>query len=237
MFQFKQFTIDDQRSAMKIGTDGILLGCWAAVSTAKNVLDIGTGCGVIALQCAQKNETARIIGLEIDELATADANDNFKNSPWANRLSVINQTLQNFSSSTNSRFDTLISNPPFFENSQKARAIERLNARHTDHLHYIDIFEFSQNHLANNGSIQLILPSENAEKCVQKALEFDLAIMRICKVRPVPHKASHRWLLHFIKTKANIACETTELTIETGHKRHEYTETYKRLCKDFYLHF
>jgi tRNA1Val (adenine37-N6)-methyltransferase len=237
MFQFKQFTVNDARSAMKIGTDGILLGCWATVSSAHQIIDIGTGCGVIALQCAQKNKSAHITGLEIDTNAFTDAVANFQQSAWKERLTCINQSLQFFSATNNTCFDTIISNPPFFEKSQKATEMGRLHARHTDVLHYTDIFEFSYEHLANIGSVQLILPAENAEKCIEIAKEYGLYATRICKVRPIPQKAFHRWLLHLVKTNEDIPCDISELTIETGVKRHEYTDAYTMLCKDFYLHF
>jgi tRNA1Val (adenine37-N6)-methyltransferase len=237
MFRFKQFTVKDNRCAMKIGTDGILLGCWADVSGARHILDIGTGCGVIALQCAQKNSFARITGLEIDSDACIDAIENIYNSPWQNRIICLHTSLQAFASVNNEVFDAILSNPPFFENSQKALTKNRMNARHTDTLHYLDIFEFSLNHLSNNGSVQLILPSENAATCVEKAQEYGLKPIRICHVFPTPQKAAHRWLLHFMKTTSDIHCEMNDLVIENGITRHEYTEQYKILCKDFYLHF
>lgn len=233
MFHFKQFSIRDDHSAMKIGTDGILLGAWMDIDEAKTALDIGTGSGVIALIGAQKNLNCRITALEVDTGAIKDALYNIEQSPWNKRVELVNSSLQDFHSDL--PYDCILSNPPFFENSLTSAQGSRSKARHTNDLHYLDIFEFAKSHLKASGKLNLILPSDNARKSITEALTFGFFPSKICKVKPVPTKAPHRWLLEFQKTA--VEPKITELIIETGIKRHDYTNEYIALCKAFYLHF
>ena len=162
MFRFKQFAIRQENAAMKVGTDGALLGAWSDVSKANNILDIGTGTAIIAMMVAQRNSTAAITAIEIDEKALIDANFNVENCPWTNRIKIIQSSLQEFTPTL--KFDSIISNPPFFENSLKSNSRSKIKARHTDSLHYSDILNFASIHLSNIGVLHLILPVENAEK-------------------------------------------------------------------------
>ncbi len=234
MFQFKQFKIHDGKSAMKIGTDGTLLGCWSDVGKAETILDIGSGTGVIAIIAAQNNKEAKIKALEIDKLASEDAQLNIDSCPWSDRIEVQNISLQNYTS--NQKYDAIISNPPFFERSMKALGIARNTARHTDTLHYTDIFRFCKSNLSEKGNLSMILPVENAKKAVNESGEYGLYPKRICEVKPIPKKEPHRWLVEW-SFDSQIKTEYTKLTIETGVKRHEYTDEYKRLGKAFYLYF
>ena len=229
MFRFKQFAIRQENAAMKVGTDGALLGAWCDVSKANNILDIGTGTAIIAMMVAQRNSTAAITAIEIDEKALIDANFNVKNCPWTNRIKIIQSSLQEYTPTL--KFDSIISNPPFFENSLKSNSGRKIKARHTDSLHYSDILNFASNHLSNNGVIHLILPVENAKKCIETAIEGGFYLKRICKVHPVPHKNAHRFV--FELTKAATPTITESLIIETG-KRHDYSQDYIALTKAFY---
>jgi tRNA1Val (adenine37-N6)-methyltransferase len=237
MFQFKQFAISDQNTAMKIGTDGILLGSWVDCTQANEILDIGTGTGVIAIMCAQKNQHATITALELDEGAVKDANHNVENCPWSNRIQVVHTSLQLFEQETEKKYDCIISNPPFFENSQKANNEGRLKARHTDTLHYTDLMRYAERHLTEKGMLSLILPTEQGYQCIEKSMGFNLSPIRICKVHPIPSKPAHRILISLTRSADNLTLEETQLIIETGVVRHEYTTDYQRVCKDFYLKF
>ena len=156
MFRFKQFAIRQENAAMKVGTDGALLGAWSDVSKANNILDIGTGTAIIAMMVAQRNSTAAITAIEIDEKALIDANFNVENCPWTNRIKIIQSSLQEFTPTL--KFDSIISNPPFFENSLKSNSRSKIKARHTDSLHYSDILNFASIHLSSIGVLHLILP-------------------------------------------------------------------------------
>jgi tRNA1Val (adenine37-N6)-methyltransferase len=235
MFRYKQFTIRDENTAMKVGTDGTLLGCWVNVRDAKSVLDVGAGTGVIGIMCAQKNESCRITSLEIDEGALVDAVYNVSLLPeaWKSRIEIKKCRLQDFL--PNDKIDVIVSNPPFFENSQLNQDESKTKARHTSSLHYEEIMEFSQHHLSNKGTLSLILPYSNGEEALKVCDQYGLFPSRICEVKPVPNKNSHRLLLTFGKQKESV--EREYLTIETGIKRHEYTTEYIALGKDFYLYF
>ena len=229
MFRFKQFAIRQENTAMKVGTDGALLGAWCDIQNAKNILDIGTGTAIIAMMVAQRNNTANITAIEIDEKALIDATFNVKNCPWPNRIDIIQIALQNYH--PEKKFDAIISNPPYFENSLKSNTGEKIKARHTDSLHYTDILEFASTHLTKEGVLHLILPLENAGKCIEASKDYDFHLKRICQVQPVPHKKAHRLVFELTKTPCNTISEN--LIIETG-KRHDYTEEYIELTKAFY---
>jgi len=229
MFRFKQFAIRQENAAMKVGTDGALLGAWCDVSKANNILDIGTGTAIIAMMVAQRNSAAAITAIEIDEKALIDANFNVKNCPWTNRIKIIQSSLQEFTPTL--KFDSIISNPPFFENSLKSNSRSKIKARHTDSLHYSDILNFASIHLSSIGVLHLILPLENAEKCIETAIEGGFYLKRICKVHPVPHKNPHRFVFELTKTATPTITES--LIIETG-KRHDYSQDYIELTKAFY---
>jgi len=229
MFRFKQFAIRQENAAMKVGTDGALLGAWSDVSKAKNILDIGTGTGIIAMMVAQRNKEAKITAIEIDQNALIDASFNVNNCPWPKRIEIFQTSLQDFIPSN--KFDSIISNPPFFENSLKSNSGEKIKARHTDSLHYSDILEFSSTYLNENGTLHLILPIENAEKCIELGKEQGFYLKRVCTVKPVPHKNAHRLVFELSKSNNNTVSES--LIIETG-KRHDYSQDYIALTKAFY---
>jgi len=229
MFRFKQFAIRQENAAMKVGTDGALLGAWCDVSKANNILDIGTGTAIIAMMVAQRNSSAAITAIEIDQKALIDANFNIKNCPWTNRIRLIESSLQKYAPTL--KFDSIISNPPFFENSLKSNSHQKVKARHADSMHYSDILAFASKHLSSNGIVHLILPTENAEKCIEIAIESGYYLKRICKVQPVPYKNAHRYAFELTKVPTKTINES--LTIETG-KRHDYSQQYIELTKAFY---
>jgi len=231
VFRFKQFNIRQDNTAMKIGTDGTLLGAWVDVKKVNEILDIGTGTGVIALMTAQRNQEAIVTAIEINEDAIIDASFNIQKSPWSDRVGLKNTSLQAFK--TEKKYDVIVSNPPFFENSLRSNSTNRNNARHTDSLHYTDILEFAQTHLNPNGIVAMILPVENAEQCLLESVNYGLSLKRKTWVKPVPHKPAHRIVFELTNEDVQNPLEN-ELIVETG-KRHDYTEDYIELTNAFYI--
>ncbi len=216
---------------MKVGTDGVLLGAWSK-TLERNTLDIGTGTGLIALMLAQRTKVALIDAIELDKVASEEAHQNFKNSKWNNRLTVIYTSIQNYHPTK--KYEVIVSNPPFFINSTKAPNNLRNNARHTDQLPFIDLITSVKQLLSKSGIFSLILPLEEANQFILLANQNKLFLTRKCLVKPNPTKAPKRVLMEFSFTETNTLEET--LTIETEN-RHEYTKEYITLTKDFYLKF
>ena len=156
-FRFKKFTVYHDRCAMKGGTDGVLLGAWVNV-LGENVLDVGTGTGLISLMMAQRNDKVVIDAIDIDGDAVSQAKDNIYNSPFGNRIKCWNASLQEFSSKVEKRYDVIVSNPPFFVQSLKSPNKERSLARHTDSLPIEDLIGLSASLLSQTGRISFIYP-------------------------------------------------------------------------------
>lgn len=216
---------------MKVGTDGVLLGAWAS-TTEDRILDIGTGTGLIAIMLAQRTKTALIEAVEVEEEAYHQAKDNIENCNWSNRIKAHHCSIQNFD--TTSKYNLIISNPPFFVASTKAPNKERNTARHTDNLSFDDLIKTVIQLLKPDGIFSLILPTVEAEKFIQLAVHQKLYLNKKCIVKPNPTKPSKRTLMEF----SFLQKETmeTELIIET-ETRHQYTKEYISLTKDFYLNF
>jgi tRNA1Val (adenine37-N6)-methyltransferase len=232
-FQFKQFKIIQEKSAMKVGTDGVLLGAWVNINSAKTILDVGTGTGVIALMLAQRS-SAEITAIEIEKNSFDEACFNFRQSPWANRITAIYHSFQEYSSEHSQKFDLIISNPPFFENASKASELNRSNARHTDLLSYSELISGCLKLLADSGKLAIILPTEHSERFISLAETNGLYVSRLTKVRPKPGKPFHRYLLEFSKVQTEIISD--ELTIELD-VHNNFNIEYKKLTKEFYLAF
>lgn len=229
MFQFKQFTIHQERTAMKVGTDGVLLGAWAEPEKASNILDIGTGTGLLALMAAQRHPEARIDAIEIEPEAAGQAMENVADSPWHGRIRIYPVSLFDFTATD--PYDCILCNPPFFNNSTKTPDNGRTMARHTDTLPHEALIRSVVRLLAGNGSFYIILPTEEAETFIKLAEDARLYVARITKVLPNPGKKPKRYLMKF--TFDRIPAVTDELVIELS--RHEYTPEYISLTKDFYL--
>jgi len=221
-FEFKQFSIQQDRCAMKIGTDGVLLGAW--VSLKKNperILDIGAGTGILSLQLAQRCQAETLEAIEIDEDAFEQCVGNFENSPWGDRLFCFHASAQEFAAEMEEEYDLIISNPPFYSDEYKSDNNKRNTARFTDTLPFRDLAIFAYQFLSKKGIFALILPRKEEENFIALALEVGL----------FPTSEVKRSLLEFTFEKFEIIKE--ELTIEIS--RHVYTEAYKKLVKDFYL--
>ena len=229
-FRFKQFSVEQDDVAMKVGTDGVLLGAWADCEVVKNILDIGTGTGVIALQMAQRNPTAQVQAVEIDETAAKRARANFDNSPWAERLEVEQTAVQEFSPAE--KFDLIISNPPYFVDSLLPPDAKRSTARHTHDLTFDELDKAVCRLLVENGKFALILPVTEFE---QYLLLTQLHLVRRCDVYSIEGGDVKRVMGEFAKQKpTEVAHETLAIEVEN---RGEFSAEYRALTKDFYLKF
>ena len=214
---------------MKVGTDGVLLGALTDCKKATNILDIGCGTGLISLMLAQRNDAAVITGIEIEENAFLQSQDNFNNSKWSKRLSIIHTSLQDFSSET--KFDLIVSNPPFFTDSTQANNQYRKLARSTNSLNFKELISKSKILLSENGIFSVIIPFPRKEEFINIALENNLFLSRICNVKGTANSPVKRILMEFNNSQNTILEDN--LIIEK--ERHNYTDKYIDLCKDFYL--
>jgi len=229
IFKFKQFDVVQEQSAMKIGTDGVLLGAWAPISQARQILDIGTGTGLIALMCAQRHPEVQITALEIEKKAAQEAQYNFEQSPWPNRLHLRHTDVRIFEEEE--KFDVIISNPPFFDETTSSSETSRNMARHTQNLNLSILIEKSRRLLNTSGEINLILPAQKKEKLEFILDKNKLYINQLCLVRGKAESKIKRILVNIGQKKVKTL--TTELIIEK--ERHIYTDAYIKLTKDFYL--
>ena len=233
-FQFKEFSITQDRSAMKIGTDGVLVAAWTSLShNPKNILDIGTGTGVIALIIAQRSFAKNIEAVEIDDNAYEEATSNFENSPWADRLFCYHASIQEFASemSDEEPYDLIISNPPFYTEDYKTNDKARDLARFTEALPFQHLIVCTAHLLSENGKFVVILPKKEEASFVEISKENGLFLNKKCDVKGTEVSPVKRTLLEF--SFEETAVKHTSLTIEIS--RHEYTPAYTALVKDFYL--
>jgi len=241
LFSFKQFSLSDDGCAMKIGTDGLLLGAWAAKFASKNqplnILDIGTGCGLIALMIAQKT-TARITAIDYDLKAYAVADENFRKSPWNSRLNAFHSSLQNFQKGENGAFNLLTCNPPYFENSFLSTQPERNKARHQETLTFDELFAHSDRLMAENANLIIIYPATSYEKIVGLAGSYGLTECSRLNICPAPGQPVKRIISNFTNAKQDNSTknETIEkfLAIEEDGKRNSFTRDYIMLTQDYH---
>jgi tRNA1Val (adenine37-N6)-methyltransferase len=233
MFTFKQFVVEQDRCAMKIGTDGVLLGAWAPIDNHPfSVLDIGTGTGIIALMLAQRSAAQQIDALEIDEAAYEQATDNFENSPWNDRLFCFHAGLDEFIEEPEDEYDLIVSNPPFYSEDYKTENESRDLARFQDAMPFEQLLEAADLLLSEHGIFSVIIPFKEEENFIALANEFELYPLKITRVKGTPTTEIKRSLLAFSRNKTtDLAID--ELVIETA--RHVYTPEYIELTKDFYL--
>ena len=232
-FKFKQFSVEQDRCAMKIGTDGVLLGAWSPIpENAISVLDIGAGTGIIALMLAQRSTAEQIDAVEIDEEAYEQATENFENSPWGDRLFCFHAGLDELIEEPEDEYDLIISNPPFYTENYKTEDSQRDLARFEDAMPFEMLVEAADLLLSENGIFSVIIPFKEEESFLALARDFELFPMKITRVKGTSTSEIKRSLLAFKRLESN-EIEINELVIET--ERHVYTEEYISLVKDFYL--
>lgn len=232
-FVFKQFKIVQDKCAMKVGTDAVLLGSWVDTSNAKSILDIGTGTGIIALMLAQKSN-AIIDAIDIDNSAFIQATENVNHCKWKERIHVHHISLQQFSSNTENKYDLIVSNPPYFVDSSKASEESRTYARHTDQLAYGDLLNGVLNLLHPTGKFYVILPTKESEQFRTLAEENRLYLTKLTRIITRTDKPQKRLLMRFEFIRKSFSEDS--IVIETD-ERHSYSEEYKELTKDYYLGF
>lgn len=235
LFRFKQFSIDQADCAMKINTDGVLLGALVETdNTAAHVLDIGAGTGVIALMLAQRFPETRIDAVEVDELAAETAAKNFKNSPFADRLKLHAQSFEDyFQQNTSTLYDLIVSNPPFHIYSLQSKGASKALARHADEAFFERLIEAVSHHLSDNGTCWLVLPLQTAKLVEKLSASYGLFTNRIIEVSSYPGSPPHRQILvlsRHEKTKLY-----SPFIIYSSPK--EYTCEYREKLKDFLLIF
>ncbi len=233
-FKFKEFTVNQDRCAMKIGTDGILLGAWASLGhQPETILDIGTGTGVIALMMAQRSSAGLIDALEIEDGAYEQAVENFENSSWGNRLFAYHAGFNEFVTEVQKEmeYDLIISNPPFYSEDYTSENLTRNRARFAEALPFEDLLAGIANLLSSNGRFDLIIPFSEESEFITLAAKYNLQPIKITRVRGHVHSDIKRSLLslsfHIIEPKID------EIALEIS--RHNYTKEYQKLVEPFYL--
>ncbi|TNE43580.1 MAG: methyltransferase domain-containing protein [Deltaproteobacteria bacterium] len=232
-FTFQRFRVRHDRCAMKVGTDGVLLGAWVDASQASKVLDVGTGSGLIALMLAQRFP-AEITAIDVDPPSVEQANENVTESPWKEQIEVQGIALADFALQTQETFDHIVSNPPYFTRSLEAPDPRRHRARHNDTLTPQDLLAYSETLLQSQGLLSVIYPVEEADALVQLAIERGWFVARKCEVAPKPGKPVRRVLLTL--SRAPTEEERSHMTLET-HERHVHSPEYADLTRDFYLRY
>lgn len=233
VFQFKQFCVNQDQTAMKIGTDGVLLGAWTPIeNNPKSVLDIGTGTGIIALMLAQRSTAEQIDALEIDESAFEQAVENFENSPWGDRLFCFHAGLDEFVEEPEEEYDLIVSNPPFFSEDYRSENEQRDLARFQDAMPFEELVEAADLLLSENGIFSVIIPFNEEDRFIELCSEVELYPIKITRVKGALNTKIIRSLLAFKRYELAVLT-SDELVIEIS--RHEYTPEYIALTKDFYL--
>ncbi|MDR2859827.1 MAG: methyltransferase [Mediterranea sp.] len=228
-FHFKQFTIRQDECAMKVGTDGVLLGAWAPVECVRRILDVGTGTGLIALMLAQRSP-AFITALEIDKSAACQAGENVRCSPWNDRIEVVCTDFRTFM--PKDKYDLIVSNPPYFVDSLLSPDKQRSIARHDYRLSYLDLIQGTKQLLSPQGMFAIIIPTNVAGTLEELARLYGLFPFRRLDVVTKPGGEPKRTLLAFSFFER--AYKGEMLLTETS--RHQYSEEYIALTKEYYIH-
>lgn len=218
---------------MKVSVDSILLGSWASVKGASNILDVGTGCGLLAIMCAQRNPEASILAIDIDEQSVEEAKFNFCETDWSDRLEA---KLEDYNDINNTAFDLIISNPPFFSAGKKEIVTPREIARHQDTLSPEILLKKGNSILNKNGCLSMIVPSNQEDSLIELGMELGLQPIRILRIKGRRELSSKRVLMEFKKDGDNLyAFDESEIILESAPK--VPTADFIALCKDFYINF
>ncbi len=240
-FTFRQFEIHQERCAMKVGTDGVLLGAWA--EGGRRVLDIGSGTGLVSLMMAQRFPEASVVGIDLDADACEEAAENVAASPFAGRVAIVHARLQDFmvdadgeaqggNTDTHSLFDAIVSNPPFFVNSLKNPDNKRSMARHADSLPFQDLWKGVKRLLSEDGVFSVVLPKEVVELFVAEGCVSGFCLVRRCAVKTVARKPPKRYLLSFSRHRTGVMEDAGEVMMDGDGNRSDW---YRKITDDFYL--
>ena len=233
MFKFKQFAINQDRCAMKIGTDAVLLGAWCPIdNNPKSILDIGAGTGILALMLAQRTNADQIDALEIDEEAYEQCVENFEASAWADKLFCYHAGLDEFVDEPEDEYDLIISNPPFYSEDFKTENEQRDLARFQDAMPFEDLIEAADLLLSENGLFAVVIPYKEEERFIDLCAEYELYPVKATRVKGSHKTPIVRSLLAFKRYELSVLT-ADELVVEIN--RHEYTDDYINLTQDFYL--
>lgn len=231
-FEFKNFKIDQDRCAMKIGTDGVLLGAWASLENQPfSILDIGAGTGILSLMMAQRSNAELIDALEIDDNTYEQCVENFEQSPWGDRLFCYHASLEAFVDEIEDQYDLIICNPPFYSEDYKTKNSQRDLARFQDAMPFENLIESASKLLSNKGTFSVVIPYKEENHFIEIALKFGLILNKVLHVKGTPDSEIKRSFMAFSFRESEIIKDL--ITIEVG--RHEYTPEYINLTKDFYL--
>ncbi|MBB4037373.1 tRNA1Val (adenine37-N6)-methyltransferase [Dysgonomonas hofstadii] len=230
-FRFKKFTVYHDRCAMKVGTDGVLLGAWTDVAGVDTALDIGTGAGLVALMMAQRNDKSLIDAIDIDADAIGQAKDNVDNSPFRGRIKCIHRPLQEFVCENRRKYDLIVSNPPYFTQSLRSPSDNRTLARHTDSLSLEELIGLSSGILNREGRFAMVYPYDEKEKIILLAEENNLYVSKLTNIYPKPDSMPKRVLVEL--SKKQMPVKESSLVIEKA--RHVYSEEFVALVREFYL--
>ena len=225
-FQFRRFTVHQGRCAMKVGTDGTLLGAWAR--GGETVLDIGTGTGLLALMMAQRFPSSHVVGIDIDSEAVRQARENAAASPFAERIRMVEADIKTFHAAP---FNTIVCNPPYFIDSLECPDEQRTLARHASALTYRELIVAAQRLLADDGELSLVIPFDCKQRLEQEAALAGFFKVRECAVKTTPRKQPKRYLLAFRKHSGELELSEGIIEIQPGVR----SQWYQELTKEFYL--
>ncbi|MBP6620609.1 MAG: methyltransferase [Leadbetterella sp.] len=233
MFRFKQFVIKQERAAMKVCTDSCLFGSLIASENKKNALDIGCGTGLLSLMLAQKSNEVQITSLEIDQNAVLDANENIQESPFANQITLLHQSVQDFSKKSNDKFELIVCNPPFYQNNLKSDKIDKNIAHHAEALSFNDLSECIDILLEENGSAWILLPPFEMREFLSLIEERKLYVTKRHEVRHNENKPVFRVIVELKRTKAILE----EISVINIYENKQYSPIFVELLNDYYLIF
>lgn len=231
-FIFKRFRVKHGMSSMKIGVDAVLLGCWAGIEASK-ILDVGTGCGVIAMILAQRFPNALIKGIDVDQLSVIESEYNFKNCPWSARLKSEIKDFPGNIDEIGNDYDLIVSNPPYFKSGVNNPETRREKARHQKSLSVNSLLEYSSPLLNEKGRLSMIFPMEFEEEVISKSNLEGWELVRICRVKNNERRPFRRVMMEFCRDRQNLHVEDLVMFNSDGSPTFEY----RKLCEDFYLKF
>ena len=230
-FDFKQFSIVQKHTAMKVGTDSVVLGAWVNLTCIQTILDIGTGTGLIALMAAQRNSSAQIDAIEINNMAVEEARYNIARSPWKDRIKIMYGKAQDYARKSTKKYDLIISNPPYFSAGTVSPSTKRHQARHDTELPLKELLEVANHLLSPKGALAVVIPAQKKNEFLTIAHEEQLFLSRETSFFSKKGKPVERWLLELKRAPASTVKDELIQYGDNG----EWSEDYISLTRNFYL--